>query len=520
MANELVVEEAVPTGAPGEVPGSGPEVPPEALPPEEGQELPEEPYGAQLLRKLHEDAALLLMEYDAAMGPLDNPDVRGYVTEVMKLIDRQILTAAEKCFKKQYKQLPPLVPEQAAEAEEGAYQGEETPEEEAAEEVVQEEAEPANVPPDGDPEAQEVVVEEEGKDYDAPVDADSGERDDAPAGAAMRGMYKGQKSLNGQKAAGQTDRNGKSLLHSISPLPGGKGFRVVESYGQKSRHVDLTVKGINKYLSGFKGQGAKSLVSQIAKGLNAGKSVRFKSAVPCPVCNVMPCECKKSLPGANGKAMPGTEEWEKYPLEPLPDHGPVDPAGSMDGEPTFGTQETWVTALLPEAQKLDEAFGQLTDLADGEVTWDELMRHKSFHYHKVLEGMYQKCAASCGYKGMDSVEAGGAEDQGNLDPEAMKHLKSLAAASNFLKTLAHSKDFGDPHRREAKFHAGNVKELLKAMGMGPEPTPTDHAEATYAEPGEMGEKDLDEMAKAMEDLAKDLVGEKKAPGVPGSEKGH
>jgi hypothetical protein len=82
------------------------QMPPEQMP--GGGMEPVVPYGAELLMRVHEDAALLLMEYDSLMAPLDNPDVRAHMTELLKTIDKLFIVGTERLFKKAYKQLPPL----------------------------------------------------------------------------------------------------------------------------------------------------------------------------------------------------------------------------------------------------------------------------------------------------------------------------------------------------------------------------------------------------------------------------
>ncbi len=81
-----------------------PEAVPQGPPPEAG---PIEPYGAQVLKRIHQDTAALLADYEEMMGALDNEAVKGHMTEKMKLLTREI-SMVEKLFKKTYKELGPL----------------------------------------------------------------------------------------------------------------------------------------------------------------------------------------------------------------------------------------------------------------------------------------------------------------------------------------------------------------------------------------------------------------------------
>jgi hypothetical protein len=160
-----------------------------------------EPYGATLLRQLYDDCVCMLMEYDQAMAPLDNPAVRQFVLEFLKALERQYVGGAEKLFKKTYKELPPLAGEPAPEGE-ASLEGGEPP---AEGEDVAVEMSPDETPPEfGSP---EMGPEEEAE---APPDAPP---------------KKGEKSL-GRKAARHviTERNphtdkGKLRMLGGEPTP-------------------------------------------------------------------------------------------------------------------------------------------------------------------------------------------------------------------------------------------------------------------------------------------------------------
>lgn len=116
----------------------------------------EEPYSAQLLRQLHDDAGRLLERYDSMLPPLEHEAIKKFVEGYCQFLDSQ-MTEIEKHFGEHHPDLPPLegmgpvgseneeegkaTPEEAAEATEPAA-SETEPEKKPKKKSEEEEEEP------------------------------------------------------------------------------------------------------------------------------------------------------------------------------------------------------------------------------------------------------------------------------------------------------------------------------------------------------------------------------------------
>lgn len=81
----------------------------------------DEPYGAQMLRKLHEDLSMIMEDYHNMMGPLEQTDVKDYMTGHLESVE-EALSMTEELFGKAYPDLPSL---SDASSEDGTMEGEE-----------------------------------------------------------------------------------------------------------------------------------------------------------------------------------------------------------------------------------------------------------------------------------------------------------------------------------------------------------------------------------------------------------
>lgn len=77
-----------------------------SMPDQESQQR-EEPFGAQVLRRLHSDGCTLMQEYDEMMKVTEHPQVRRHLEKRLGHLD-ELLTNTETLFKKNYKDFPPL----------------------------------------------------------------------------------------------------------------------------------------------------------------------------------------------------------------------------------------------------------------------------------------------------------------------------------------------------------------------------------------------------------------------------
>ena len=91
--------------APEDLPPVPDQPPVEESPVQEHEDL--EPYGAQVLRRMHEDHSILLEEYDEMVQMLEHEGVKSHLTEVLEAIET-LLTSTEELFSSEYADLPGL----------------------------------------------------------------------------------------------------------------------------------------------------------------------------------------------------------------------------------------------------------------------------------------------------------------------------------------------------------------------------------------------------------------------------
>lgn len=106
----------------------------------------EEPYSAQLLRQIHDDAGRLMERYDGMLPPLEHDAIRKFVEGYCEFLDSQ-MTAIEGHMGEHHPDLPPLDGMEPA-ASEDEEAGEATPDE-AAEAMEPEEEEEEEEEPEG-----------------------------------------------------------------------------------------------------------------------------------------------------------------------------------------------------------------------------------------------------------------------------------------------------------------------------------------------------------------------------------
>lgn len=170
---------AVADAAPGVDPttGAGAEYGTGDAPGGDVDDAPVEPYGAQVLRRLHDDHSMLMKDYHDMLGPLEKDDVKKLVTTRLGDMERH-LGEIEKMFKRHYKELPALINAAGDSDPAGGDAG-------AAADPVTDADTDADAPPVGDSDAPP-VGDADGKDADTMDDEAVGGgtagRDDPPTG--------------------------------------------------------------------------------------------------------------------------------------------------------------------------------------------------------------------------------------------------------------------------------------------------------------------------------------------------
>lgn len=176
------------------------------LGPESGVEEASEPYGAQVLRRMHEDHQILIEEYHDMLNVLEHNDIKDFVVTHLNAID-QMMSGVEQLFASAYGEnsgIPPLanampggegLPPMPMGDEEGDMQIAEDDLERDVEDELEDE--------------EELGVEES----EEPLEADSGEEEEVSADEAFEGTKKKKAmSFNVDSTAGGTlpGKDGKS----------------------------------------------------------------------------------------------------------------------------------------------------------------------------------------------------------------------------------------------------------------------------------------------------------------------
>src|SRR5581483_1451271 len=66
-----------------------------------------EPWGSQVLRRMHEDAGILMKDYHEMLGPLEHEQVKGHLEDFLGHLDKH-MTKTEQLHAKHYKDLDPI----------------------------------------------------------------------------------------------------------------------------------------------------------------------------------------------------------------------------------------------------------------------------------------------------------------------------------------------------------------------------------------------------------------------------
>ncbi len=241
----------------------------------EEQHNPNEPWGAQVLRRIHENAMILLEEYDEMMAPLENERVKAHLQKLLEGIVQDI-DETEGTHSAEYAHLEPLG--DSASNPRGKYQakpGMENPEEENPEDVVA-----------PNPEAP-LENEEEAKE----------ETEENPEGKPPFGKKKEEK----KEEQVETDAVPADSKKKKEPTED-------EAYeGMKTK--ELREKLIKKLRGTYKGVCQEKIPPyRRADGEVVEGYCRSSHKDLCPTCGKDPCICKKKDMDAPEEGMDGGEE--------------------------------------------------------------------------------------------------------------------------------------------------------------------------------------------------------------------
>lgn len=514
------------------------------------QEL--EKYSAQVLRRLHEDASILLEDYDAMRALLENEEIDAHVVSRLEAFV-EAMDGAEALMAKHHPSLPPL----------GQGAAEELEAREESKEIGHEEQE-----------SEDAATEENtevGPEDEAAVEDASGDEEQPTAEEAVEGMAKGEEEFENKKsmriphskskdASGHehgkdgkfTSTGGGGSKKPASDRAIGSRVRYRDDAGERegtitnratdSRgrvyHVDLGEHGAtfarDDQISDVEDK-KKTLAKKYGKKCACGgKCVKCKTKPVakvkgmCPACGKSPCICTKKK-AVDNPTVPGNEEHQEKPGHAATAEDIPTDVGNEAEQPKPGEEE--VSLAEHEHAKVGEAATFLKSLTSEHDFRDE-HRMKSYHFHKSIDPIATRFAPAApeidmptqnGNEGMpmeggkkfpdpktrlapsakpwksmdDALEEKSIPgDQQWIQEEAaepehmsksMQWHKCLKGASDFFRSLANERNFGDPHRAEAAVH----HKMLDAMTQINNQAATNEVQEG-GEMGEIGEKAMTE----------------------------
>lgn len=446
-----------------------------------GKDMPgeEEPYGAQVLRRMHEDHGHLMKDYHQMHSLCENKQVK-------KLLHKDLehkashMDEIEGEFAKSYKDFPPL-----AGAEE-----EDTEEEKA----LDEDPDAAQPEEEG---GDEPLAEDAGgevKDMDTPDDAAVGEADDEreedePTGEEA--FEASTKSLRKRYGGKPLPRRGKASDAARQAIRGSGRFDI------HYRHPS----GSAKVTGNHTAPEAQDVYDQLT---NTGHSIL----------SVKPHDPNRPQP----RDLPLHKDMDEANEDKLAPHETA-AVGEASGflkelaAPESQFEEEHRMKSYHYHKSLD-GIAQVKDMAEGDPSEPADETAEDFDEAAMGKGKGGRSLPRKGKgAGMDELTPGMNGETMSpeaVDPVAGKSMgrKACGEASSFFKSLSGERAFGDPHRKMCEKH---FKALDDAMGGGEEP-PAEETEEEFPgatmeeeepafEPGEMGEKGrkslpLDKLAAA------------------------
>jgi len=301
-------------------------------------ETPDEPYGAQVLRRLHEDHSMLLKDYDDMLRLTENDHVKKLLTKKLQH-KASFLDEIENCWKKSYKDLPTLVGMDEEDQEDESNdkiqkEGEDTPDEEFSEDM------------DADKEVEMENDEEVQKDMDT--------MDDDGMSSAEN-VDREEEEPTGEEAYEATVKDDDKKGKKFKAFDPNRVKPINERYGTHDE-------GGGKYTVRNR-QTGEVMGGQLHDSHEAAASTYFNQAG----------SARQSKASITPGSMPG-------PTTPPPeeDNEVIDIGGMSPGRNQWQPHES---------KAIGDAAGFLDELSQPESVFDDEGRMKSYHYHKTLEGI-------------------------------------------------------------------------------------------------------------------------------------
>lgn len=480
-------------------------------------DTPQEKYGAQVLRRLHQDAAILLGEYDEFVELLESDKVKKTLTRKLEHL-ASFLEEVEGLFGSEYPDGNPL---EGVEIEGEEKIMEEVPEDEAAE--------------------MSDIADEDPLE-DAVEDGTIGDGDDAGSGAGDEMDDRGERAV-----AGDSDDTVEELDDEDDEVMEGIGMGAKRFKGLRGKYKAAPKEQRYSPPSIVARRGKFPTRQEERYPKTKDPKTQLKKAMEeCPKCGEQNCQCEVG------------ETDQK--IAPLVAAGVGMAAGSMMGKALESHEKTMVGG----------AAKYLFDMGQDGSMWDDEKKMDAHHYYKTLDGMvtlqeayddlhdYDNVppsewepgagamkaavpakpfrnrpssnarpagaapAAADSQVGQNTIPGGGGHkppaqsdsiydsdyEQGD-NPYQFKgdmhpHRKMCKDASEFFRELSQTRDFGDPHREKCKYWHRNLDPISKEEDIAEEDLDeevieeTDGEEAIESEEeetevGERGEKASDEI---------------------------
>lgn len=459
------------------------ELPPTATEdgPEE-EEASQEPFGAQVLRRIHEDHSILMEEYDEMMGPLEHEEVKSHLQKQLEKLE-ETLTETEELFAKSYEELPQLAEHEAVEEEE----------EKDLEEEGEEETEEADSAPEEEPPPEEAVegMAKEKKEKRLPVKASK----------AVRGRY-GKKSMCAECgkepcSCNKALKNGKAKdLDAEGEMDKADDFEEVQETKSLEPHEQEAV------------QDAHGFLGELGQEQNFGDEHRMKSYAHAKSLSTIH---RKFLDIGSGNEVNldmGGEEGKSLKNDRVKGVQGVTKPGwylVIEGrvqEGPFQTRQDAKTEFLSFDFESKRKMSVVQLDENGEVTYGSL---KSLgKKRKSMDKMDE-----------EQLSQETPEEQVGTPEKSMGWHKGLTdavgEAAGFLGGLARERAFGEEHRQKAMA----CQKALDPIAKMDNEEEVEHPESNEVEdvppPGEIGEKAIKnlkktfaEQNKAIADLAKKM----------------
>lgn len=422
--------------------------------PGENEESTEEPLGAQICRRMHRDALLLMQEYHEMMGPLEHDGVKDHLQSKLEALEAE-LTEIEELWKDHYSELEPL---DGAEEGEKDMDGEEMKAEDGEEEEMEDGDEDAT-PADSEPEEEE---EEEDT---------TGMRGEKGIGSTMNKVV--TKTADAARSVGRT-----VAKHSKKAAAGAAAAGFVAGRASKKDFPELEDEDEDTEVGekDFPEMEDRDEEHDIQEGEGDNLGVKF-----------LPHH-HKALGEGHGFLQklgntPTNEFAEEHRKEAYHHHRAFQSIVDEVGHKGLGDV---ISAGVQSVPMINSSKGIGESVANAGLSLVGADKIQS-----VDKGMGDP-ASTPGYENQQKEP--GKTESGMLEELEHPHTSLVRQASNHFKDLSETMQFGDEHRAKSMSYAKALEDVIHAQDKKEEVTegkgPDEGIETEEEEIGALGEKSV------------------------------